>query len=200
MSDTADEEEIVASGEALRTVAGWLGVANVGEVMEKEGLNPEFEQGRTQGLGLGAKFLPHHKAVALTTGVEHRLSSKIKRTQERQAAAGSGGSGGGAAPALHQLHGAAKHRALLQHGRHHAAARRGQDGAAAAQRQGQAAEEEEDSEEEEGRGGAFAKGKAKAAQRPAGFSRNDLLKAGAAVQQGKKRKRKGGGGGGAAGS
>ncbi|PRW60252.1 D-isomer specific 2-hydroxyacid dehydrogenase [Chlorella sorokiniana] len=88
MSAAADEEEIVASGEALRTVAGWLGVADVGDVMEKEGLNPEFEQGRTQGLGLGAKFLPHHKAVALTTGVEHRLSSKIKRSQERQAAAG----------------------------------------------------------------------------------------------------------------
>lgn len=44
-------------------VAGWLGVeeAEVDGVMEKEGLNPEFEAGRTQGLGLGAKFLPHHK-------------------------------------------------------------------------------------------------------------------------------------------
>ena len=29
--------------------------------MLPQGLNPEFEQGRTQGLGLGAKFLPHHK-------------------------------------------------------------------------------------------------------------------------------------------
>lgn len=134
--------------------------------------------------------------MALTTGVEHRLSSKIKRTQERQAAAGGGGGNGNAAPALHQLHGAAKHKALLQHGRHHATAGRGQDGAVAAQRRAaEAAEEEEDSEEEEGRGGAFGKSKAKAAQRPAGFSRSDLLKAGAAVQQGKKRKRKGGGSG-----
>lgn len=44
-------------------VAGWLGVGEgeVDAVMEKEGLNPEFESGRTQGLGLGAKFLPHSK-------------------------------------------------------------------------------------------------------------------------------------------
>lgn len=42
-------------------VAGWLGVGDVDNVLEKEGLNPEFEMGRQQGLGLGAKFLPHHK-------------------------------------------------------------------------------------------------------------------------------------------
>ncbi len=48
-------------------VAGWLGVdaGEVDDVMEKEGLNPEFEAGRTQGLGLGAKFLPHSKVSML---------------------------------------------------------------------------------------------------------------------------------------
>lgn len=52
----------------MSQVAGWLGVADVGEVMEQEGLNPEFEAGRTQGLGLGAKFLPHHKVRVLSSG------------------------------------------------------------------------------------------------------------------------------------
>ncbi len=33
-----------------------------------QGLNPEFEQGRTQGLGLGAKFLPHHKVGTQRAG------------------------------------------------------------------------------------------------------------------------------------
>jgi hypothetical protein len=42
-------------------VAGWLGVADVEEVLQQEGLNPEFEMGRPQGLGLGAKYLPHRK-------------------------------------------------------------------------------------------------------------------------------------------
>ena len=138
--------------------------------------------------------------MALTTGVEHRLSSKIKRSQERRAAEGVGSSGA-ALPHEH-LRGAAKHKALLQHGRHHAAASRRQDGAAAAQRHAGAAqeeeEEEEDSEEDEGRGAAFGKAKGRAAQRPAAFSRSELLQAGAAAQQGKKRKRKGGGGGAAA--
>jgi hypothetical protein len=42
-------------------VAAWLGVSDVDAVMEQEGLNPEYELGRRQGLGLGAKHLPHSK-------------------------------------------------------------------------------------------------------------------------------------------
>lgn len=139
------------------------------------------------------------QAVALTSGVEHRLSSKLKRTAERQAAAGGGGSG---YQHHHQHPGASKHAALLQHGRHHAGGR-GQGLAAAGQQQQQqqAAEGgEDDDSEEEGRGGAFSKGKGKGAARPATYSRSDLLLAGP-TGQGKKRKRKGGqGGSGAAGS
>lgn len=54
-------------GPVVVQVAGWLGVdaGEVDDVMEKEGLNPEFEAGRTQGLGLGAKFLPHSKVSML---------------------------------------------------------------------------------------------------------------------------------------
>ena len=42
-------------------VAGWLGVADVDSVLETEGLDVEYEAGRQQGLGLGAKYLPHNK-------------------------------------------------------------------------------------------------------------------------------------------
>jgi hypothetical protein len=42
-------------------VAGWLGVADVESVLQKEGLDVEYEAGRQQGLGLGAKYLPHNK-------------------------------------------------------------------------------------------------------------------------------------------
>lgn len=247
-------------------MAGWLGVSDADAVLEAEGLSAEYEQGRVQGLGLGAKFLPHHKAraagcggcsraagccvwmrsqrvgrgaarralhivaaatrasatiilltscaprcllvalpqaVALTAGVEHRLSSKLKRTAERQAAAAGGGAPAGRHHGgAHQHPGAAKHAALLQHGRHHAAGR-GQDKAAPPaeqqrQRQQAGSEEEEDSEAEEGRGRAFGKGKGKAAARPAILSRGDLLKV--SGLPGKKRKRKSGGGSGAAGS
>lgn len=51
-------------------VAAWLGVGDVGEVMEQEGLNPEYEMGRTQGLGLGAKFLPHNKVCGHACAAE----------------------------------------------------------------------------------------------------------------------------------
>ncbi|KAL4421567.1 hypothetical protein ABPG75_010858 [Micractinium tetrahymenae] len=181
-----EEEEIVASGEALRTVAGWLGVGEgeVDGVMEKEGLNPEFEAGRTQGLGLGAKFLPHSKAVALVAGVEQRLGSKLKRSSQAAAAGVRGHHA-----LLAAQHGKAHH---FPHGHAHDRRQQQQAEPAAAARGGQ--EEEEDSEEE-GRGAAFGKGgKGAAARKPAAFNRSQLLAVSGGGVGGKKRKRKGGGG------
>lgn len=176
-----EEKEIVASGEALRTVAGWLGVGEgeVDAVMEKEGLNPEFESGRTQGLGLGAKFLPHSKAVALVAGVEQRLGSKLKRSSQAAAA------------------GVRGHHALLaaQHGKAHAHDRRQQQQAepSAAARGGQ--EEEGEDSEDEGRGAAFGKGgKGAGARKAAAFDRSQLLAVSSGGVGGKKRRRRSGGG------
>ena len=44
----------------------------------RQGLNPEFEQGRVQGLGLGAKFLPHHKVGAGPQRSAARRSVKLR--------------------------------------------------------------------------------------------------------------------------
>jgi hypothetical protein len=55
-------------------VAGWLGVADVESVLEKEGLDVENEAGRQQGLGLGAKYLPHNKVRGCGGAAEHQGS------------------------------------------------------------------------------------------------------------------------------
>lgn len=46
---------------AALQVACWLGVADVDATLGEEGLAAEYETQRPQGLGLGAKFLPHSK-------------------------------------------------------------------------------------------------------------------------------------------
>ncbi|KAI3429678.1 hypothetical protein D9Q98_005763 [Chlorella vulgaris] len=197
----AEEADIVASGDALRTVAAWLGVGDVGEVMEQEGLNPEYEMGRTQGLGLGAKFLPHNKSIALTSGVEHRLGSKLKRTAERrlaEAAQQAAPQGQPSQPAGRRGFGP-KH-SPGQPGRwsNKPPSRQQQTqqpAAAAAQASGAAADD--DTDDEGGRGGAFGKRSHSAAPKPATFTRSDLLRVSSA-QQPKKRKRKSGQGGGQA--
>ena len=198
-------------------VARWLGVSDAEDVLEKEGLNPEYEMGRQQGLGLGAKHLPHHKvrsgagrrtactacagalrhpaylsaqAVALTSGVEQRLGSKLKRTVERRreeearlqqqpVREAALRRGFGAAQAGKSRHGKAALRQQHQHVPQHAAA------APCA-----AAAEEGSEEEEEGRGSAFGKG-SRTAHLPS-FTRAELL-ATSGSAQGKKRKRKKGG-------
>lgn len=184
-----EEVDIVASGETLRTVAGWMGVAE-GEldgVMEREGMNPEFEAGRTQGLGLGAKFLPHHKAVALTSGVEHRLIGKLKRS------------------AAHVSHTAS----VRGHQGHQSAAGQAHTRSWGSQQQqapagagllGGHQEAEEDSEEDvDGRGQAFSKGRQSGGSKSKGFSRSDWLAlsgnavAPAAGKKKKKRKNSGSG-------
>ena len=116
-----DDQEVVASGQALRVVragggrqaatarrddartppapaappsaqvASWLGVEDAQAVLEQEGLGVEYEEGRPQGLGLGAAFLPHSKGLALTAGAERRLGAKLLR--------GAGRAGAGAAAA-----------------------------------------------------------------------------------------------------
>jgi hypothetical protein len=135
------------------------------------------------------------QAVALTSGVEHRLSSKLKRTAERGAA-----EQGAASGEAHQH----SSRSGFQHaGFQQRQGKAGwQDRAGHQQKQqhhqqqqqqpGGGGDQEDSSDGEEGRGRAFGKGKA-AAQRPATYSRSDLLK-GSEAMAGKKRKRRKGGG------
>eukprot|EP00873_Tetraselmis_striata_P046171 jgi/Tetstr1/466435/TSEL_010963.t1 len=85
-------DDIVPSGAALQTVQGWLGVSNAAGLLAGLKEDQAVEDGpRPARLGLGAKFLAHKKAVALTGGVEKRLSNKIlnaaaRRKQEKEAA------------------------------------------------------------------------------------------------------------------
>ena len=147
------------------------------------------------------------QAVALVSGVEHRLGSKLRRSKERQLAAEvqASSSGGGDHRASGSSFGAAQHSGFYKHARRKEQPGWGKQDKAARQQQGAAvaagaaaagaAQADEDeaaggSSDEDGRGGAFGKGK-QAAQRPPTFSKGDLLKASEAAR-GKKRKRKGG--------
>lgn len=48
----------------LLQVAGWLGISDATKVLE-ESKDSELENGRRQGLGLGATYMPHHKVRGL---------------------------------------------------------------------------------------------------------------------------------------
>jgi hypothetical protein len=45
-------------------VQGWLGLEDVEKTLREAPVEELFEKPRPQGLGLGAKFLPHHKVQA----------------------------------------------------------------------------------------------------------------------------------------
>mmetsp|Transcript_40187 Transcript_40187/g.113794 ORF Transcript_40187/g.113794 Transcript_40187/m.113794 type:complete len:200 (-) Transcript_40187:29-628(-) len=81
-------EDVVASGGALSVVQGWLGISNAAEVLAstKEELSGDLDKPRPARLGLGAKFLAHNKAVALTGGVEKKLARKITKNMHQQKA------------------------------------------------------------------------------------------------------------------
>ncbi|GAB4822539.1 hypothetical protein N2152v2_009585 [Parachlorella kessleri] len=90
------EDDIVASGQALKVAASWLGIEDPAAALEEEGGTLDLSQPRPQGLGLGAKYLPHHKGVLLTAGVQQRLGNKLKQSKDRfhqQAAEPSGSRG-----------------------------------------------------------------------------------------------------------
>lgn len=82
-------------------VAAWLGVSDVDAVMEQEGLNPEYEMGRQQGLGLGAKRLPPSKVrhqrhgrcppCSLAVGRRRELGPTVPRLGLLQATGGLAG-------------------------------------------------------------------------------------------------------------
>lgn len=69
-------EEVVASGEALSTVAQLLGIRDSSSIFE--GDKDDDPPARPAGLGLGARFLPHHKAMALVSGVDKRLGKRLQ--------------------------------------------------------------------------------------------------------------------------
>jgi hypothetical protein len=141
------------------------------------------------------------QSLALTSGVEHRLGSKLKRTAERrlaEAAQQAAQQGQPSQPAGRRGFGP-KH-SPGQPGRWSdkppsRQQQTQQPAAAAAQASGAAADD--DTDEEGGRGRAFGKRSHSAAHKPATFTRSDLLRVSGA-QQPKKRKRKSGQGGGQA--
>eukprot|EP00891_Asterochloris_glomerata_P007786 jgi/Astpho2/7786/Aster-x1462 len=65
---------------ALLQAASWLGVSNPEELLRTEGTG--FAAPRPEGLGLGAKFLPHHKASHLTAPVEKRLGKRLRQQED----------------------------------------------------------------------------------------------------------------------
>ncbi|GMH40616.1 hypothetical protein BSKO_08520 [Bryopsis sp. KO-2023] len=66
-------DEVVYSGEAFRIVSSWLG----GDVNDDDDVGTTPAAPRPPGLGLGAKFLPHKKGVALNAGAEKSLGKRI---------------------------------------------------------------------------------------------------------------------------
>lgn len=137
-----------------------------------------------------SRFAASVQAVALVSGVEQRLGSKLKRSAERRAAAEVEFAERGRAPVP-----ASRRGFNLQQPGPSKKQRRGDNAAQQRQQQAQQpaaaaarqAEEETDSEEEEGRG-SWGKGR-HASNRPASFTRADLLKTTLAAQ-GKKKKKK----------
>ncbi|KAL0019292.1 hypothetical protein WJX79_004722 [Trebouxia sp. C0005] len=76
----AQNEEVVSSGQALKQVqaATWLGITDPGKLLDDDPAAAAF-QPRPEGLGLGAKFLAHHKAVHLTMPLEKRFGKRLQR-------------------------------------------------------------------------------------------------------------------------
>lgn len=69
-----------------------MGVDDVSEVLNAQA--EADEQPRPQGLGLGARFLPHNKAVSLVANVDRRLGKRLQRSAQQEAGDGAEGKGG----------------------------------------------------------------------------------------------------------
>ncbi|KAL6749109.1 hypothetical protein V8C86DRAFT_2856583, partial [Haematococcus lacustris] len=80
--------DVQPSNEALGVVAGWLGMSAKEAQQEAERAAPEQEAStstrRTPFLGLGAKYLPHHKAVGFAAALDTRLLQRLEAGQKRR--------------------------------------------------------------------------------------------------------------------
>lgn len=72
------DDGVAPSGQALRQAASWLGISDPVKVLNDDPAMDAF-QSRPEGLGLGAKFLPHHKAAQLTMPLEKRFGKRLQR-------------------------------------------------------------------------------------------------------------------------
>lgn len=73
----AQNEEVVPSGQALKQAATWLGISDPAKLLDDD--PAAAFQPRPEGLGLGAKFLAHHKAAHLTMPLEKRFGKRLQR-------------------------------------------------------------------------------------------------------------------------
>ncbi|KAL0049935.1 hypothetical protein WJX82_001062 [Trebouxia sp. C0006] len=74
----AQNEEVVPSGQALKRAATWLGITDPAKLLDDDPAAAAF-QPRPEGLGLGAKFLAHHKAAHLTMPLEKHFGKRLQR-------------------------------------------------------------------------------------------------------------------------
>lgn len=203
-NDVVSDVEVYANGVAFDVVKGWLG---------EEGKDLDWsawygaedvdgdKASRPERLGLGAKFLPHKKAVQLMGGVQKKLGKSIMQSRHRReekeddddaddedARRGRGGRNGGVA--------GSKRQAQWEGG---GACRKGGGGGGGGGRFSSPTatlEEDEDGDSDGdggGRAAAFAgeSSKRKAASTPAWDPRTDAkCVGGASGQQGSKKKRK----------
>ncbi|KAK9843652.1 hypothetical protein WJX81_001175 [Elliptochloris bilobata] len=79
------ESEVVASGKALSIAQRLLGVSSLQDVLPWEA---DEAPARPLGLGLGAKYLPHSKAMALARPLEKQLARRLQRRVDLEAAVG----------------------------------------------------------------------------------------------------------------
>ncbi|KAG2426429.1 hypothetical protein HYH02_014788 [Chlamydomonas schloesseri] len=81
-ADTGGDVEVVASGNALCVVSGWLGMTEeeaLAEAGPAAASTAPVPARRQQFLGLGAKYLPHHKAVETATALDNKLRRRLER-------------------------------------------------------------------------------------------------------------------------
>lgn len=80
----AQKDDVRPSGKALQQAASWLGISDPEKVLEEDSAAAAF-QPRPEGLGLGAKFLAHHKAAHLTMPLEKRFGKRLQRSTTEDA-------------------------------------------------------------------------------------------------------------------
>eukprot|EP00191_Tetraselmis_sp_GSL018_P000129 CAMPEP_0177609436 /NCGR_PEP_ID=MMETSP0419_2-20121207/19089_1 /TAXON_ID=582737 /ORGANISM="Tetraselmis sp., Strain GSL018" /LENGTH=176 /DNA_ID=CAMNT_0019104363 /DNA_START=35 /DNA_END=565 /DNA_ORIENTATION=+ len=79
----AKAEDIVPNREALSVAQSLLGIRSQDFLVQQAEHNGD-EKPRPARLGLGARFLPHNKAVSLVGGVEKRLAAKVVSSQQKR--------------------------------------------------------------------------------------------------------------------
>uniref|UniRef100_A0A7S3R4M7 Uncharacterized protein n=1 Tax=Dunaliella tertiolecta TaxID=3047 RepID=A0A7S3R4M7_DUNTE len=89
--EEGDDIEIVPSNQAIDMVASWLGLSAEQALPEQEDA-PAGTSGRNQlqkrpkFLGLGATYVPHHKAVGFAAAIDERLKKRLESGSKRKAA------------------------------------------------------------------------------------------------------------------